>query len=486
MPIQLPLTSQIDLPVQRVFQAVQGHLNRIDGSVSDQASQIKQTLTSDSTSLLSISSFVRQQLQSNGQYPLPLSGLPGSTNITVNGVAAANTTPTQNLNNTTPAPASGGTNVLWQADSKNPRNVSAYLPAASSGGGGTITLAGDLGGTASLPKVVGLQGVPIIVTAPSDQQVLQYVAAAGKWEPQTVFPVSIANGGTGAITAGAALTNLGGASLTANNTFVGIQTYSATCNFGAQALNFATVNVTWNEWRITAVNVGSVVANDTLQLQWNSRTSSGGTDAWAAIFQVATGASGVFPAITFVAGVSFANTVSFSQPIVVSAAATFSSTVALNGAVTLGAGLNLNGQTVSGNATLSGALTFSNAANIVFGSNWQNYTPTVNGGTMTVSSLVVNDAQYLQIGPIVYVKLQLTFTLGGTASTLLKISYPIAPVGFASLLTGMIAMGGTSSFVSALSNIYLVNGYIGFQLFGAANFTLGGASLYLVGSYRCA
>jgi hypothetical protein len=33
-----------------------------------------------------------------------------------------------NLNNTTPAPPAGKTNVEWQGDSSTPRNVSAYLP----------------------------------------------------------------------------------------------------------------------------------------------------------------------------------------------------------------------------------------------------------------------------------------------------------------------------------------------------------------------
>ena len=44
-----------------------------------------------------------------------------------------------NLNNTTPAPPSGNTNVEWQGDSSTPRNVSAYLPnmVGDSGSGGT-------------------------------------------------------------------------------------------------------------------------------------------------------------------------------------------------------------------------------------------------------------------------------------------------------------------------------------------------------------
>ena len=33
-----------------------------------------------------------------------------------------------NLDNTTPAPPTGLTNVEWQGDSSTPRNVSAYVP----------------------------------------------------------------------------------------------------------------------------------------------------------------------------------------------------------------------------------------------------------------------------------------------------------------------------------------------------------------------
>lgn len=46
---------------------------------------------------------------------------------------------TINLNNTTPAAASGKTNVSWQADSSSPRNVSAFVPdmVGDSGSGGT-------------------------------------------------------------------------------------------------------------------------------------------------------------------------------------------------------------------------------------------------------------------------------------------------------------------------------------------------------------
>lgn len=50
---------------------------------------------------------------------------------------------------------------------------------------GVVKLAQDIGGTADLPKVTGLQGVAVSTTAPTDGQVLEYVAVDSKWEPKT-------------------------------------------------------------------------------------------------------------------------------------------------------------------------------------------------------------------------------------------------------------------------------------------------------------
>lgn len=47
-------------------------------------------------------------------------------------------TGTINLNDTTPAAPSGKVNVKWQADSNDPRNVSAYMPPMTSSAGGAV------------------------------------------------------------------------------------------------------------------------------------------------------------------------------------------------------------------------------------------------------------------------------------------------------------------------------------------------------------
>lgn len=92
-----------------------------------------------------------------------------------------------NLSNTTPAAPSGKQNVAWQADpvSNDPRNISAYPQPATGSLEGTIVIAEDLGGTADLPQVVGIQG-HLIDGGPTDGDVLKYSAGSGKWEPTSL------------------------------------------------------------------------------------------------------------------------------------------------------------------------------------------------------------------------------------------------------------------------------------------------------------
>lgn len=97
-----------------------------------------------------------------------------------------------NLNSTTPAAPSGKQNVVFQADSPfvDPitgnleRDITAYPEPASSSLEGTIILAQDLGGTADLPEVVGIQGVPF-GNSPVNGYVPVYVSASGQiqWLP---------------------------------------------------------------------------------------------------------------------------------------------------------------------------------------------------------------------------------------------------------------------------------------------------------------
>lgn len=65
------------------------------------------------------------------------------------------------------------------------------LPDAMSGAEGILQLTHDLGGTATSPSVVGLQGHLVASTAPTDTFVLTWVSADSMWEPKA------ATGGSG-------------------------------------------------------------------------------------------------------------------------------------------------------------------------------------------------------------------------------------------------------------------------------------------------
>lgn len=102
--------------------------------------------------------------------------------------------------------------------STNSYTGSANTNLASTSQAGLVKLATDLGGTALLPNVIGLQGRAVDSAAPSDGNVLTWSASGSKWSPvaptaytaaggggltlssnafSITAPVSIANGGTG-------------------------------------------------------------------------------------------------------------------------------------------------------------------------------------------------------------------------------------------------------------------------------------------------
>ncbi len=61
----------------------------------------------------------------------------------------------------------------------------AQLPSATTTAQGAVQLAQDLGGTARAPKVVGLQGIPVSSTAPTNGQVYSYSGGSNQWVPTT-------------------------------------------------------------------------------------------------------------------------------------------------------------------------------------------------------------------------------------------------------------------------------------------------------------
>jgi len=109
-----------------------------------------------------------------------------------------------NLNSTTPAAPSGKQNIIFQADAAytDPitglplRDGTGYPQPATSSLEGTIMLAGDIGGTADVPKVVGIQGVGVSAASPTNGQVLQYNSGSGLYVPASVSGAGGASGPT--------------------------------------------------------------------------------------------------------------------------------------------------------------------------------------------------------------------------------------------------------------------------------------------------
>jgi hypothetical protein len=140
-------------------------------------------------------------------------------------------------------------------------------------------------------------------------------------------------------------------------------------------------------------------------------------------------------------------------------------------------------------AVFSGAVTFSTPASLVFGSGWLSWTPTVTAsGSMTITGLTITDAQYLRIGPLVFVKVFLAFTLGGTASNQIFISPPVTPLAGSqnSLMPSSVNLGGGTNWFAAWGFTDVAGGRFQVWLTGGGNYTLGSANVLFEGFYRCA
>jgi trimeric autotransporter adhesin len=109
-------------------------------------------------------------------------------------------------------------------------------------------LAADVTGTQAATTVARIRGVNVSSAAPAANQHLRYDGA--NWAPAAVAlgtdvsgTLAIANGGTGAGTASNALINLSGASLTASNTFSGVNRLTNVANsFSGSGASLTSLN----------------------------------------------------------------------------------------------------------------------------------------------------------------------------------------------------------------------------------------------------
>lgn len=65
-------------------------------------------------------------------------------------------------------------------------NGLAWEPSDASGGGSTVTFAGDLSGNSSSQTVIKIQNIAISSTAPTDNQVMVYDAGTTNWKPTSL------------------------------------------------------------------------------------------------------------------------------------------------------------------------------------------------------------------------------------------------------------------------------------------------------------
>jgi hypothetical protein len=288
--------------------------------------------------------------------------------------------------------------------------------------------------------------------------------------------VAIGNGGTGQTTAAAALTALGGVNATQAAAAAPVQSvfgrtgavaaasadyssfyalltgFTTTGNVGvnvAPRKDFSVgvgLDVYNGAATALAANVSSIRASTT-NLILNA-TSSGGAGTGAVYLNFDSG----------LGGVNFCN-----------------------GASAIAASVD-----ATGFATFAAAK-FNTPANIVFGSGWTSYTPTVTAsGSMTVSALSILSAQFLRVGPICDVSIRLTLTLGGTAGSFIFVTLPVSSAGDFYPFTGYLHIATQASWIPAVCYPNTA-GSATLQIFqgNAVLFTLGSTEVFISGSYRC-
>jgi len=115
---------------------------------------------------------------------------------------------------------------------------------------------------------------------------------------------------------------------------------------------------------------------------------------------------------------------------------------------------------------------------------WTSWAPTLSAsGSMTYTSTTVNFAKYIQINDIIYFKIDVTGTVGGTPGTHLKFTLPVnnnaeAVGGGATVVDNSIIKGGFYSYAAA--NQFDVYKY------DASNYVAGTARYIINGFYQSA
>lgn len=117
----------------------------------------------------------------------------------------------------------------------------------------------------------------------------------------------------------------------------------------------------------------------------------------------------------------------------------------------------------------------------------QSYTPAVTAsGSMTVSSLANNQGVYVRLGPFIFFSVSATFTLGGTASTEVRVDEPVAGTADSTPCAFACSADENGTAVSNARFRYTGSHFVVFKPAGA-NWTLGAnAAVNIQGIYMTA
>jgi hypothetical protein len=277
------------------------------------------------------------------------------------------------------------------------------------------------------------------------------------------FPLSIGNGGTGQLSATAALFALGGASLTANNTFSGTNvfpTIKVTTN-GASTFNILgsgssgdlnmSPGVFGTDPRIyiggsTATPASVIVLDSDETLLRNTAGTTNFATFQATGLQinvpVSQGTASFSGVATFTAGsnalaASITGGGSASGLNLESGVHGTDARIFIGGTTNGSPGIFIDspGHTYIRNLTGTTIADFSVASislnEPVLGGmgGWQTWTPSLTAaGSMSLSSITYATTQYLRIGPLVMFELEFTVTLGGAISAFVFASAPLSCV----------------------------------------------------------
>lgn len=148
--------------------------------------------------------------------------------------------------------------------------------------------------------------------------------------------------------------------------------------------------------------------------------------------------------------------------------------------------LDIDTDLVAGGKLQGANLNITNPANITLGSNWTNWTPVITAsGGMVLSAVTVQNAQYLRVGALLFIYLQLSFTVGGTPDLVVYASLPVAPLINSVLASTFFATPAAGWPTPAMARGD-TTGVIMMRATAAATFAAGAYNIMVAGFYKCA